>query len=129
MKIKKTALIKILLWTFFLCTIITLIAIFIIQANTRKEGFSRHSCDMSGIAYGLSIGFNLFLTIASLTLFLNLYKTIRNNFWYSFASFFMLPLIVAGYFSTFLQEETYLFVLSFFIVLFLFFLRFRKNMN
>ena len=128
---KKANLAKILLWTFVISTIILTVAIIIIQENGRYEDpedmYPNHNCDMSGIAYGIAVGFNILLTILASTIFLNVYETIRNTFWYSFASFFLLPLVITIYFEITLGEEIYLFTLPFFAVLAIFFYRFQKR--
>ncbi len=52
-----------------------------------------HGVDERSLAYVFSLGINLILVMGSTTMFLNFIKKIRNDSWYSFASFFLVPIL------------------------------------
>jgi hypothetical protein len=81
-----------LLKLFFISSILSFIGIAIVQA---QQPAHQHACDMSGLAYGLSLGIILSLTLSATTIYLNLKTQVRDNTFYSTLSFFLLPLIVA----------------------------------
>jgi hypothetical protein len=53
--------------------------------------------DERSLAYVFSLAFNLILVLGSSTMFLNFIKNIRNNNLYSFASFFLAPILLMLY--------------------------------
>lgn len=85
----------ILFTTFLLSVIITTILILAIHKDPVGD-FNIKEYDMS---YALGWGIVLFMTIATTPIYLNLYKKIRNTYFYSLLTFLLLPLAIAIWFS------------------------------
>jgi hypothetical protein len=85
----------------FLSTFIasaTFIILVIYIGITRKPYPTSAGVDERGLAYILLLGMNMLLSSASSSMFLNFIGRVRNNYSYSFLSFFALPTIIAIYF-------------------------------
>ncbi len=121
----KTYLFKALILTLISSCIITFLLIGI-MLSTRPVDHNRMRCDMSGILYGVGIALDILLTISAFPIFLNLNKKVRENYYYSLTSFFLVPLIIIIGFG--LVEGTGIIIsIPFIIVLTFFFIKFRKS--
>lgn len=121
---------KILILTFlFSCVITTGLIAMILEMRPVND----NSCDMSGILYGISIGFIVVMTVGTTTIFLNLYKEVRDSYFYSLISFLFIPLTIAlisiiciGDFRDGRKEYSAIFI-PFLSLLTIYFLKFRKS--
>ncbi len=87
-------------------------------------------CDMSGIFYGVGIFQIILMTLGSTTIFFNLNKKIRDNYYYSLATFILVPLMITlieliAYKD--LRGEASVLFIPFLCLSILFFLRFRQS--
>lgn len=128
----KKQLTVILFTTCVLSVVLTLLAIFVILSN-RPVSVSMQRCDMSGIFYGVGIFTVLGMSVASTTMYFNLFQSIKVNVLYSLLSFLLLPLLAAvtliiaiGDFKYSWREDMAL-VLPFLAIQFIQFVRFRQK--
>ncbi len=125
----KLYLFKILLLIFFLSLLLTMGLIYVI-ISMRPIEHNTMQCDMSGIFYGVGIFQIIFMTLGSTTIFLNLNKKIRDNYYYSLASFIQVPLAM-----TFIELIAYkdlrgeggVLFIPFLCLSILFFFKFRQS--
>ena len=89
----KKHLLKIIGLTFVYSCLITTVLLASIIA-LRPIDYSLRRDDMSGLAYGIAIGLIVLLTIGSIPILFNVYKSVREKYSYSFLSFFCLPIII-----------------------------------
>ena len=88
---------------------------------------------MSGIFFGVGIMYTLFMTLGSTTVYLNFITRIRENYFYSLVTFILLPLLIALAmtltFGDIIQQwkEYSAMILPYFIVLIIYFQKFRKS--
>lgn len=83
----------ILLSTFILSIIISTILTTLV-IDQQPNDIAMMNCDMSGIAYALCWMVIICVAIGTTTLYLNLYKKIRNDYFYSLLSFLLFPLVI-----------------------------------
>lgn len=74
------------------------ILIFAITIATRRphspdEPYRNMNC-FPGLEYGIPVGINLFLALASLLAYLNIFQIIRQNLFTSLVSFFLIHLVL-----------------------------------
>lgn len=99
----KLFLAKAILKSFGIGVVLSLILIFAITIATRRpqspdESYRNMNC-FKGLEYAIPMGINLFLALASLLAYLNIFKMIRQNLFISLGSFFLIHLALF-YFST-----------------------------
>lgn len=110
---------------------ITLLGTYVLLGQLPKQ---HHTCDMSGLAYGVGIGMILFLTLSSSSVFFNLNNRIRYSTSYSLLSFFLPPSIAAMLLAKVIglngeDPELYaIIVLPFMLILTVYYLQFRKRL-
>ncbi len=113
--------------SFIIASAIDVLGVFILQS---LDQISTADTDLKNLPYGIAIGFNLFLALGTLPIFLNLNSWIKGNFMLSALSFFLLPLVIMASLALSLEEEAltvlgfcapYIFVLS------VLFVRFRNQ--
>lgn len=87
-----------ILKTFFFSVIISWILFFILISVTRKPITEEYHprCDMSGLAYGISLGIGLMLSISSFTALLSLLKPFNNKI-KILLCWFLLPVLITFY--------------------------------
>jgi hypothetical protein len=106
-----------LLFTFLISSVLTFFAI---QIYHSKDAGSLEGNQGIFIMILASIFWNLILTISSLTIFLNLYDSIRHKLWISILTYFLLPILVTTLF--FITSDFQEMWDSFFIITGLYFL-------
>ncbi len=90
--------------------------------------YSNPHGSMTGILYIFLILHYLYLAIGSTTIFLNLKKRIRNNFYVSLASFFLVPIVIVLLgMLIFKTTSTYIFLIPYFLILSISFFLFRNS--
>jgi len=113
--------------SFMIASAIDVLGVFILQS---LDQIGTADTDMKNLPYGIAIGFNLFLALGTLPIFLNLNSRVKDNFMLSALSFFLLPLVMMVSLALSLEEEAltgvgfcapYIFVLS------VLFMRFRNQ--
>lgn len=117
----------IILVSFLIASAISVAGVFILQ-SVYLMGTA--DTDMKNLPYGIAIGFNLILALATFPVFLNLKARFSGSFLLSALSFFLLPLVVMGYLALSLEEEAWtgvLFCIPYFSILSVLFLRFRNQ--
>jgi hypothetical protein len=113
----KKKLTRIILSTFFWSTFFSILILVIIDLN-KPLGQPMRNCVMSGFTYFMTFFIILFFTICNSAIFLNLYKSIRENKWLCLLSFFLVPFIFFSYLFISMFEDL-IEDLNFFIPLFL----------
>ena len=114
----------IILISFLIASAVSVFGVFISQFMETAH------TDMMYLPYGIAIAFNLFLALATFPVFLNLRARVSGNFLLSALSFFALPLVIMIYLTLSLEEEVWtgvLFCIPYFVVLSVFFVRFRNQ--
>lgn len=109
--------------------IIASILIFISHKNRVNYN---HSCDMSGIIYGIIIFPNFIASLLSYSIAINFYKRIRNNFTLSFLSFYSPTIVIILFIVAFDPGSLFsliLYSLPFIIPQTYYFIRFRKRLK
>lgn len=90
----KLFLAKAILKSFGIGVLLSLILIFAITIATRKPQSSdepyRNMNSFPGLEYAIPVEINLFLPLASLLAYLNIFQMIRQNLFVSFVSFFLI---------------------------------------
>jgi hypothetical protein len=117
----------IILLSFLIATGVSVAGVFILQ--TLNLAMTADT-DMKNLPYGIAVGSNLFLALATLPVLLNLREGVRYNMVWSTLSFFLLPAVVMGYLAVSFEEEALTgvaFCTPYFIVLTVFFVKFRKQ--
>ena len=94
----KLFLAKAILKSFGIGVVLSLILIFAIKIATAKphspdEPYRNMNC-FTGLEYAIPVGINLFLALASLLAYLNIFQIIRQNLFISLASFFLIHLVL-----------------------------------
>ncbi len=127
----KIYLLKIWLLIFLVSCIASLCLCYIVL-SARTINANSGSCDMSILLYVFSIFQIIIMTISNTTIFMNLNKKIRENYYYSLASFLLAPFVTTLITQPLMFKgwKNMLFYgimcLPFLIVSALFFWRFRK---
>lgn len=121
---------KIIIKTSLTSSIITFVLVTILQMiNSEKH---MRNCYMPWFSEILSSITVLLFSLSLVTIFLNLYKNIRNNFFLSFLSFYFFSIIVNLYIYSFLEGEL-LYILALFmpyyIILSYYFFKLRKTIS
>ncbi len=127
----KLYLLKIWGLTSLISCLAEMLLIFVMLSMETIDNNVRH-CDMSALLYPIGIIYYTILSIGIIPIFINLNKRIRNNFYYSLASFFLIPtliVLVLEPLSYDIRTVGVLYILSipFFITLTSFFWIFRKS--
>ena len=94
----KLFLAKAILKSFGIGVVLSLILIFAIKIATRRphspdEPYRNMNC-FPGLEYAIPLGINLFLALASLMAYLNIFKMVRQNLFISLASFFVIHFVL-----------------------------------
>ncbi len=94
----KLFLAKAILKSFGIGVVLSLILIFAITIATRSphspnEPYRNMNC-FTGLEYAIPVGINLFLALASLLAYLNIFQIIRQNLFISLASFFVIHFVL-----------------------------------
>lgn len=89
---------KAILKSFGIGVLLSLILIFAIKIATAKphspdEPYRNMNC-FTGLEYAIPVGINLFLALASLLAYLNIFQIIRQNLFISLASFFVIHFVL-----------------------------------
>ncbi|RZL61993.1 MAG: hypothetical protein EOO93_10990 [Pedobacter sp.] len=116
-----------IVFCFLVATIASLVGVFILQ-STGLIGTA--DTDFKNLPYGIAIGFNLYLFLGSFPVLLNLNERVKANTLWSSLSFFLLPFIFVLLSLLAMWDEPWpgvLFCLPYLIILFILFLRFRKE--
>ncbi len=92
----------IIILSFIIASTIDVLGVFILQS---LDQIGTADTDMKNLPYGIAIGFNLFLALGTLPIFLNLKSRVRDNFMLSVLSFFLLPLVIMVSLALSLEEE------------------------
>ncbi|RYF99788.1 MAG: hypothetical protein EOO07_36295 [Chitinophagaceae bacterium] len=111
---------------FVIASIISLIGTFILM-STALIGTA--DSDFRNLPYGIAVAFNLYLALGTLPVFFNLIDRVRDNLVWSLASFFLLPILFVLLSLLAMWDQPWpgvLFCVPYFLVLIIFFLRFRK---
>ncbi len=123
----------ILLTTFILSAIITTIVMAIMFAQEPSD--TNKNPYISGMAYGIAWMIIISIAIFTTTIYLNLYKKIRNNYFYSALTFLSFPLFIMISFITslggFAQGWKMYGAISlpYFFILIFHFLKYRKYLK
>lgn len=118
---------KIILICFFISTLVSLTGVFILQV---AQIIGTADSDMKNLPYGIAIGFNLYLFLGTVPVFLNLNRNIRESPFWSALSFFLLPSIFLMLSLFAMWDEAWpgvLYGLPYFITLCICYLRFTKH--
>ena len=94
----KLFLAKAILKSFGIGVVLSLILIIAIKIATSKphspnEPYRNMNC-FTGLEYAIPVGINLFLALASLLAYLNIFQIIRQNLFISLASFFVIHFVL-----------------------------------
>jgi hypothetical protein len=117
--------------TFLFSTVIVVLIIYIYLKNNPYPSPAR--VDERGLAFILLPGMNIGLVLALCTMFLNLIKKGRDDLWFSFASFFALPIVLLLNLIPVFDTTIFVFYgamfLPFFGILLLNFIFYRRYIN
>jgi hypothetical protein len=90
--------------TFFLSMFLSILILIIIDLN-KPHGQPMRNCAMPGFTYLMTFFIILIFTICNSTIYLNVFKSIRENKWLCLLSFFLLPFIFFSYLFIFMFED------------------------
>lgn len=118
-----------ILLTFLIASTTTLLGVFILQLLGQV---GTAETDMKSLPYGIAVGVNLLLALGTFPIFLNLRPWVKDRLFASALSFFLLPFVIMVYVSFSMEEEALagiLFCVPYFIILSVFFARFRAGVT
>ena len=118
---------KIIIICFIIASVFSLIGVFILQSTGM---IGKGDTDFRNLPYGIAIGINLCFFLGSFTILLNMKQDIAGNTVYNALSFFLLPGLIVLFFLLAGWDELWpgvLFYVPYLIVLFIFFVRSKKQ--
>jgi len=120
---------KIIALCFFITLVFSLSGVFVLQSTGL---IGNADTDFKNLPYGIAIGINFFFFLSSFTILLNLQEHIRTNTLYKALSFFLLPALFVLLVLIAMWDEPWpgvLFCVPYLVVLFIFFVRSKKQDN
>ncbi|MCX2431656.1 hypothetical protein [Pedobacter sp. GR22-10] len=120
---------KIIVFCFFIASVLSLIGVFVLQSTGL---IGKADTDFKNLPYGIAIGINFCFFLSSFTILLNLQEHIRTNTLYKALSFFLLPCMFVLFLLFASWDEPWpgvLFCVPYLIVLLIFFVRSKKQDN
>ncbi|KQR93378.1 hypothetical protein ASG01_09320 [Chryseobacterium sp. Leaf180] len=118
---------KIIILCFVIASVVSLTGVFIMKSTNM---IGKADTDFRNLPYGIAIGINLCFFLGSFTILLNMKQNIAGNIVYHALSFFLLPGLIVLFFLFAGWDELWpgvLFYIPYLIVLFIFFVRLKKQ--
>jgi len=118
---------KIIILCFLIASVFSLIGVFVLQSTGL---IGKGDSDFKNLPYGIAIGINLGFFLSSFTILLNLKEQVSVNNRYRVMSFFLLPALFVLFVLFAMWDQPWpgvLFCVPYLIVLFIFFLRSKKE--
>ena len=118
---------KIIILCFIISCVFSLVGVFILQSSGL---IGNADSDFKNLPYGIAIGINLCFFLVSFSILLNMKKQVRANILYQALSFFLLPCMLVLLLFFAMWDEPWpgvLFCIPYLIVLFVFFVRSKKQ--
>ena len=120
---------KIIVSCFLIASIFSLVGVAILQSTGL---IGNADTDFKSLPYGIAIGINICLLLASLTILFNLQERVRNNNVYRIASFFLLPALFVLILLLAMWDQPWpgvLFCVPYLTVLIIFFVRSKNKVQ
>jgi len=120
---------KIIVFCFLIASIFSLVGVAILQSTGL---IGNADSDFKSLPYGIAIGINICLLLASLTILFNLQERVRNNNVYRMTSFFLLPALFVLILLLAMWDQPWpgvLFCVPYLTVLIIFFVRSKNKVQ